>query len=266
MMFKKIEIKPIHFVAVILVLIILMMGQCSRISGLKAERTALETKITRVENNILASKDSVAFYKNKQNYYISQISGFEKTKQELLDDKEEAYKKYVDALDLNKKLKGVNNLLRTQLTTKDSIIAAMMKVTNNPDGTATITLSDDKDFGDNNWRKFNGSVIVKRQGDNISALSSNFLYEQNIMLYSSLETVDGRKKIKIATKYPGINFNTIENISIIEDELNKVSEMKKTKFGISAGVMYGVTVIGNQVYLAPMVGVGFTITPKWLQF
>ena len=100
-MFKKIEIKPIHFIAVILVLIILMMGQCSRISGLKAERSALETKITRVENNILASNDSVAFYKNGQDYYISQISGFEKTKQELLADKDQAYQKYVSVLDLN---------------------------------------------------------------------------------------------------------------------------------------------------------------------
>jgi len=265
-MFKKIEIKPIHFVAVILVLIILMMGQCSRISGLKAERSALETKITRVENNILASNDSVVFYKNKQDYYISQISGFEKTKQELLDDKEQTYKKYVDALDLNKKLKGVNNLLKTQITTKDSIINSMMTVTNNSDGTSTINLADNKDFGDNNWRRFKGSVLVKRQGDTLSALSSNFLYEQNIMLYSSLETIDGRKKIKIATKYPGINFNTIENISVIEDELNKVSKDKKMKFGVSMGVMYGATVIGNQVYLAPMFGVGFTITPKWLQF
>jgi hypothetical protein len=265
-MFKKIEIKPIHFVAVILVLIILMMGQCSRISGLKAERTALETKITRVENNILASNDSVAFYKNGQDYYISQISGFEKTKQELLDQKDQAYQKYVGVLDLNKKLKGVNNLLRIEISTKDSIINSLLSVTNNLDGTSTINIADNKEFGDNNWRKFKGSVLIKKQGEEISALSSNFLYEQNIMLYSSLETIDGRKKIKIATKYPGINFNTIENISVIEDELNKVSENKKMKFGVSMGVMYGATVIGNQVYLAPMVGFGFTITPKWLQF
>jgi hypothetical protein len=265
-MFKKIEIKPIHFVAVILVLIILMMGQCSRISGLKAKRTALETKITRVENNILASNDSVAFYKNGQDYYISQISGFEKTKQELLDQKDQAYQKYVGVLDLNKKLKGVNNLLRIEISTKDSIINSLLSVTNNLDGTSTINIADNKEFGDNNWRKFKGSVLIKKQGEEISALSSNFLYEQNIMLYSSLETIDGRKKIKIATKYPGINFNTIENISVIEDELNKVSENKKMKFGVSMGVMYGATVIGNQVYLAPMVGFGFTITPKWLQF
>lgn len=265
-MFKKIEIKPVHFIVAILVLIVLMMGQCSRISGLKSERNALEAKVERVENNVLAANDTVIFYKNKQDYYISQISGFEKTKQELLNEKDQAYKKYVDALDLNKKLKGVNNLLQTQITTKDSIINAMMSVTNNGNGTSTINLSDNKDFGDNNWRKFKGSVLVKKQGEEITALGSNFVYEQNIMLYSSLETIDGRKKIKIATKYPGINFNTIENISVIEDELNKVSENKKMKFGVSMGVMYGATIIGNKVYLAPMVGVGFTITPKWLQF
>jgi hypothetical protein len=265
-MFKKIEIKPIHFIAVILVLIILMMGQCSRISGLKAERSALETKITRAENNILASNDSVAFYKNGQDYYISQISGFEKTKQELLDQKDQAYQKYVGVLDLNKKLKGVNNLLRIEISTKDSIINSLLSVTNNLDGTSTINIADNKEFGDNNWRKFKGIVLIKKQGEEISALSSNFVYEQNIMLYSSLETIDGRKKIKIATKYPGINFNAIENINIIEDELNKVAENKKMKFGVSMGVMYGAAIIGNQVYLAPMVGFGFTITPKWLQF
>ena len=265
-MIKKLEIKTVHFIIIILVLIIIMMGQCSRFSGLKSERDALETKVERVENNVLAANDSVNIYKNKQDYYISQISGFEKTRQELLDEKDQSYKNYVGVLDLNKKLKGVNNLLKTQITTKDSIINAIVDVTNNGNGTSTINLSDDKNFGDNNWRKFKGSVLVKKQGEEISALGSNFVYEQNIMLYSSLETIGGRKKIKIATKYPGINFNTIENISVIEDELNKVSENKKMKFGVSMGVMYGATVIGNQVYLAPMIGIGFTITPKWLQF
>jgi len=265
-MFNTLKIKPIHFITIILLLIILIMGQCSRISGLKSERTSLETKIIRVENNILASNDTLTFYKNKQDYYISQISGFEKTKQELLNEKNQSYKKYTNALDLNKKLEGVNNLLQTQITIKDSIINSMANVTNNNNGTFTINLIDNKEFGDNNWRRFNGNILVKKQGEEISVFESNFLYEQNIMLYSSLETIDGRKKIKIATKYPGINFNTIENISVIEDELNKVSENKKMKFGVSMGVMYGATVIGNQVYLAPMAGVGLTITPKWLQF
>lgn len=265
-MFNTLKIKPIHFIAIILILIILMMGQCSRISGLKSKRDALETKVERIENNVLAAKDSITLYKNKQDYYISQISGFEKTKQELLDDKNQAYKKYASVLDLNKKLKGVNNLLKMQITTKDSIISAMMNVTDNGNGTFTIKLSDNQDFGDDNWRNFKGSVLVEILNNKINPVVSKFIYEQNITLHSSLETIDGRKKIKIATKYPGINFNTIENISIVEDELNKVSENKKIKFGVSMGVMYGATVIGNQVYLAPMVGVGLTITPKWLQF
>lgn len=264
-MFKSFEIKPIHFISVILILIILMMGQCSRMSTLKEQRDANASKVTRIENNLKAANDSVVKYKTKNNYYVSQISGFERTVKELRKENKETYKKYVGVLDLNKKLKNVNNLLMIEIQNRDSIINAMGSVTYEGD-IAKISLFDNKDFGDNNWRKFTGEIQVKPEGDKVLLLGSRFDYTQNITLYSALETVDGRKRIKIATKYPGINFNSIENISIIEDELNRVPAEKTWRMGISGGVMYGVTVVGNQVYFAPMVGIGLTITPKWLSF
>jgi hypothetical protein len=264
-MFKSFEIKPIHFISVILILIILMMGQCSRMSTLKAQRDANEDKVTRIENNLAAANDSIKSYKSKNNYFVSQISGFEKTVEELRNEKDQTYKKYVEALDLNKKLKNVNSLLLIEIQNRDSIINAMASVTY--DGEITrISFRDDKDFGGNNWRKFNGEVSLKLDGQKIVPTGSKFDYTQNITLYSALETIDGKKRVKISTKYPGINFNTIENISVIEDELNRVRQEKTWRMGISGGVMYGATVLNGQLYLLPMVGIGFTITPKWLSF
>ena len=69
-MFKSLEIKPIHFISVILVLILLLMHQCNRTAKIKAINGGLEKKVERVEANVIASQDSVKYYKNSTQYAL----------------------------------------------------------------------------------------------------------------------------------------------------------------------------------------------------
>ena len=82
-MFKKLEIKPIHFITVILVMVLLLLHQCNRTSKLKAINNGLENKIERVKANVDAANDSVISYQNKNDYYVNEISGYQYTVAEL---------------------------------------------------------------------------------------------------------------------------------------------------------------------------------------
>ena len=76
-----------------------------------------------------------------------------------------------------------------------------------------------------------------------------------------------RKKINISTKYPGLTFNEIEGISLIEDEINIAKKQKRGRLCLGVGGGYGVTFTKQSlVYHGPQIGVFLIYSPKWLQF
>ena len=200
-MFKKLEIKPIHFIAAILVLILLLLHQCNRTSKFKAINEGLENKVDRVKANVEAANDTIITYKNDNDYYVNEISGYQYTIAEL---------------------KGENNQLlkaEVNIVQVDTVFAEVENDT-------TLAFADSTHYGDNNWRKFDAKVnIFHRDGTLVGGLGT-FNYSQNIKLYAGIESIDGRKKINISTKYPGLMFNEIEGISLIEDEINVAKKQK----------------------------------------
>jgi hypothetical protein len=261
-MVKKIEIKPIHFIAVILVLIIILMHQCNRNGKIKAINKGLENKVERVEANVIASKDSIKYYKNENDYLVSEISSYEFTAEELKNEANNLYAKYEDALGDIKKLKRVNQLLSAEISIKetDTVYAFI-------ESDSVLYFNDSTDYGDGNWRKWNSKISLFEKDNKLTGALNSFSYEQGIKLYSSVEEIDGIKKINIATKYPGLTFNSIEGISLIEDEINKAKEENKSKVRLGLGVGYGLTfTTGNLVYHGPQVGVFLTYTPKLFNF
>lgn len=261
-MVKKIEIKPIHFIAVILVLIIILMHQCNRNGKIKAINKGLENKVERVEANVIASKDSIKYYKNENDYLVSEISSYEFTAEELKNEANNLYAKYEDALGDIKKLKRVNQLLSAEISIKetDTVYAFI-------ESDSVLYFNDSTDYGDGNWRKWNSKISLFEKDNKLTGALNSFSYEQGIKLYSSVEEIDGIKKINIATKYPGLTFNSIEGISLIEDEINKAKEENKSRVRLGLGVGYGLTfTTGNLVYHGPQVGVFLTYTPKLFNF
>ena len=261
-MFKKIEIKPIHFIAVILVLIILLMHQCNRTSKIKAINKGLEKKVERAAANVIAGQDSIRYYKNENDYLVSEISAYEFTAEELKNNANDLYAKYEDALGDIKKLERVNQLLSTEISIKetDTVYAFI-------ESDSVLYFNDSTDYGDGNWRKWNSKISLFEKDNKLTGALNSFSYEQGIKLYSSVEEVKGIKKINIATKYPGLTFNSIEGISLIEDEINKAKEDNKSRVRLGLGVGYGLTfTTGNLVYHGPQVGLFLTYTPKLFNF
>jgi hypothetical protein len=261
-MFKKIEIKPIHFIAAILVLLLLMLMQCNRVSKLKQENVALENKVERIKGNVEASVDTVEVFTNDNGFYISEIKGYQFTVKELKKENVELLDKYKDALEDALKLERLNQLLQAQINIKDvDTVWAIVK------NDTTLIFSDSTFYEDDNWRKFTATVDVSLNDTVIKGAIGTFDYDQNIKLYAGIETVDGIKKVNISTKYPGITFKNIEGISIVEDELNKIKKQKRGRLSLGVGGGYGITFgNSNTIYHGPQVGLFLTYSPKWLQF
>lgn len=261
-MFKSLEIKPIHFISVILVLIILLMFQCNRTAKIKAINGGLEKKVERVEANVIASQDSIKYYKNENDYLVSEITAYEFTAEELTNDANDLYAKYENALGDIKKLKKVNQLLSAEINIKevDTVYAFI-------ESDSVLYFNDSTDYGDGNWRKWNSKISLFEKDNKLTGALNSFSYEQGIKLYSSVEEVEGIKKINIATKYPGLTFNSIEGISLIEDEINKAKEEYKSKVKLGLGLGYGLTFTkDNRVYHGPQFGLFLTYTPKLFNF
>jgi len=261
-MFDRLEIKPIHFIAAILGLVILLMMQCNRNSKLKSINLGLENKVTRTEANVKAGLDSIEVYKNKNNYHISEISGYQFTIKELTGEKANILKDYENALADVVELKNVNQLLRAEVAIHevDTIFATL-------DGDTALLFSDSTNYGDNNWRTFDARVNVFLKDSTITGGLGSFDYKQNIKLYAGIETLDGKKHINISTKYPGLLFNDIEGISLIEDEINLVKKQKRGRVCIGVGGGYGITFTNsNRVFHGPQLGLYVIYSPKWLQF
>lgn len=261
-MFKKIEIRPIHFISAILVLILLMLFQCSRVSKLKQDKKALENKIVRVEANNEAKGDSIETYINQNGYYINEIQGYQYTVAELKGKNSKLLKDYQKALTDVVKLEQLNQLLQAEVNIKevDTIWAVVKNDT-------TLIFEDSTFYGDDNWRKFIAEVNVKMEDSTLKGGLGTFDYSQNIKLYAGIESRDGRKHINISTKYPGLSFNNIEGITLVEDELNAIKKEKRGRVCIGFGGGYGIMFTGgNQVFHGPQLGVSIIYSPKWLQF
>mgnify|MGYP001229086170 FL=1 len=261
-MMTSIKIKPIHFIAAILGLVILLMMECNRNSKLKQVNKGLEQQVTRVEANVEASLDTIEVYKTKNNYYVNQISGYQYTLKELESKNGDLLKEYSDALAEVSDLKKINQLLKAEVNIKevDTMYASL-------DGDTSLVFEDSTNYGDNNWRKFEARVDVFLEDSIIKGGLGTFNYSQNIKLYAGIESLKGKKHINISTKYPGLTFNDIEGITLIEDELNTIKKQKRGRLCIGVGGGYGLTFTNsNLVYHGPQLGIYAIYSPKWLQF
>lgn len=256
------KIRPIHFIAVILMLLLLLLFQCNSMSVLKEKNNALENKVERINGNVEASKDTIESFRNKNGYYISEIKGYQYTIEELKDSNSDILEKYKDALDEAVELERINQVLQAQLEIKD--VDTVWAIVEND---TVLIFRDSTNYGDDNWRKFTADIRVSLKDSTIKGALGTFDYEQGIKLYAGIETVDGIKKVNISTKYPGLTFKNIEGISVVEDELNKIKDKKRGRVSLGIGGGYGITFgNGNNLYHGPQVGIFVTYSPKWLQF
>lgn len=252
----------------IAVLILLLMQQCDRNATLKGEVQTAQEIANRNFNNYKASQDTIKFERNKNGELVAIKLAYEFDINTLTAENKRVIGDYQKALGLNKDLKGVNSLLRAEIKLKDSIINARSTVAQTSDSTATIKISDEKNWDKYNWRKFNGTVNLLRnkKTNNISVVSNKFNFEQGIELKAAIINEEGVNKLKITSPSPGVLFTNIENINLVNDKLNQKLE-QKSGWSVGVGIGYGINLNNNQVIsLGPSINVGIMWSPKWLRF
>lgn len=238
----------------LVIVVLLLLGQCSSNASLRDEIKVLKTEVTTANSNLTASQDSVEVEKKRNGYLQAEINSYEISAQDLKKVNAKLVKDYANALSLNRNLKDVNVLLRAELSKKDSILASG-KI--GPD--STFTLVDNKDYGDGSYR--NIKVAGKIQD---STVNGTITLDQSIRLWMSIEKKDGLNVLKLSTKYPFDNFD-IQGIDLINKEMNTYK--KKSRWNISAGVGLGIVPNGQTgLAVMPTVGIMLGYSPKLLQF
>lgn len=252
----------------LIVFILLFLHQCNSNASLKREINQVQMVANRELNNYKASKDTIRIERNKNGELVAQKLAYEFDINSLTEDNRKAITDYQKALNLNKDIKNINSLLRTEIKIKDSIINSKGTVITLTDSTSTIKFNDDKNWDKYNWRRFNATLDVLRnkETNNLTVTSSRFDFEQGIELKAAILNENGVNSLKITTPYPGIEFTNIENINLVNDKLNQKNE-KKAGFSIGIGAGYGINLTPNSVItVGPQIGIGLYWSPKWLRF
>ena len=245
--------------------VLLFLRQCNQIDNLKAKVENVQKDSERNLNNYLASKDSVRIVKAKNGNLISEKRSYEFDLNNLKGDQKELIEKYKDALNLNRNLNKVNTLLTADLKIKDTFVAGTS--TTKIDSINTkIKFSKFDDFGKGNSRDLSGEMLITKNGSDFKYSNATFSINHKINLMAAIENIDGADQLKISTSYPGLTFDNIENINLINTKLNQ-KPIKKGGFAIGIGLGYGINLNNNQlISTGPSIGLGLYYSPKWLRF
>lgn len=244
---------------------LLFLRQCNVTSDLKAELAKTKSDASVHYNNLLAANDTIKKYKSANDGLIAEKRSFIYDINEFESKYANLAGEYSTALNLTKSLKSTNSLLKAQVKIKDTIKTETI-ISKLNDTTTVFNFNDFKDFGKGNTRKFDGSVKFTIKDDKFSVQNSNFNLTQEIKLYASIDEKDGYKKIKMSSTYPGLDFENIENINLINNKLNEKTP-KKARWSVGFGVGYGMTLInGQMIQYGPNINAGLYWSPAFLQF
>jgi len=259
--------RPVVALALILLLVIMLMGTCGRISQLKGEVAKTEAEAQRVKNNLAASRDSVTMATGENGELIGKISGYELTVDELREDYRVLLGKY-----RIEKSKPPVVITHVVTVIKDSAIY----VTVGLEGDSVITVGDTARFTPDNWRILTGRIPyeIDTTLNRIQVGGGLFSLEQAISLQTVLtrEKKTGKIQIQVITEYPGVTFSRIQG-AVIQDDRENAKVLKQARKEWSVGVSAGYGVMLNLMDVksigvahGPYVGFGIHWSPKWAQW
>jgi hypothetical protein len=250
----------------VLVFLLIFLQQCNSNSKLKRELENTKKISERTFNNYKASLDTLRIVRGQNGQLIAERLSYVYDINSLTDENKKQIEQYKEALDLNKKLKGVNSLLSAQLKIKEQIINSKNDVVKVNDSIYKINFSDSKNWDKYNWRQFNASLDIKSSKNDLSVIGSDFNWKQGVQLKAAVLEENGINTLRITSSYPGLEFTDIENISLVNDKLNQ-KPVKKTGWSVGIGAGFGLNLTPNQVItVGPQIGIGLYWSPKWLRF
>jgi hypothetical protein len=255
---------------IIVLLLILLMTTCGRVSTLQGQVQREKQETQRVVNNWQASQDSVEMLTGANGELIGRIDGYVLTLDELEDQYADLQQRY--KIEKNKPPVVITN---TVTEIKDTTIYVNTTI----EGDSIIEVSDSANYGPVNFRYLSGKIpyTIDTTLNRLETGKGIFALEQSIALQTVLtrDKKTGKIEIQVSTDYPGVTFSQIQGAVIQDDKENKkVLKQARKEWGASVQVGFGAMLDMSQVNRngvvrlgwGPYVGFGIHYSPKWAQW
>lgn len=264
LIFKKIwnfltSHKNIIYIISIIILSCLLINQCNR-------NSTIHNEINRLENNIYAISDTLKQFKDENNNIIAEKHAFQFTEKELRDsikllkDRNREYLAYINANI------GIRDTVKIPTFIERPFEIDSTYYTDK----GVIKFNKFDAFGKSN-REFSVSIPYSIDSTLHTGAADVNMYH-NIFVESVLERdkKTGESYVRLVSDYPYLQFNSGNGI-IVTNSKEYEKNTRKTKgigIGIGPSVGLGYDMLNHKI--VPTVGVsvtlGFTYTPKWLQW
>lgn len=266
---NKKTLRIISFV-VIVVLVLLFLRQCNSNSNLKQELYEAKTEIKRVDNNLIASKDTLIQFQLDKNTWRGEKKGYVIKYDEL----KHQYSNLLGDFKLVKN-RPPKTIINTVYKIKDSIIRVPVYIV---DGDSVydnyIVFSDSINYdslGNNRYLSgtipfnynYKDSSIITTDGTFVLELGMNL----NLGLFRDSKTRE--VSIQADTDFPGVTFTNLDGAYVLDTEKDKKilrQFRKQWSLGISIGygIMYDIK--SSDLRNGPYIGIGLNYQPKILQW
>jgi hypothetical protein len=254
--------RTVTLLLILVLIIILLMRQCSVGRDLESQLAEAKKETQRAEWNIKASNDSVKTYRDKNGILNAEIKSIW-----ISSKQREEYTK-----DLERKYGKIKGKLDSYVSIGGSIAGTAKNIKTESIGDSIIKFSDEKDWGDGNYRNISGvipyEISFSRRGDTISTSlksgKASIGYNYGVSLVTGIEMIDGKPNIFVKSKHPELSISNLQGTKIDPEKL----EVKKKRWGLGAsaglGIIYG---YGTPVpTLGLHLGLGLVYLPKKYQF
>lgn len=222
-------------------------------------------------NNLLAEQDSVRLVESKLGNVLAEKSAFQLKYNELSEEQESLIKQLELA---NNKKPGV--VIETQVVYRDTSIVVPVDNEIGRD-TSYLGFKYNPTLPGTNRLLISGRlpytmVDTTLDGMNVTIInpgSVNMTVEQKIDLVTGLyrDPKTDRLFVRASTSFPGISFNDIQALDMIDDPgTRKAMRGARKPFGIGLNVGYGMVLTTDGYQAGPIIGIGLSYSPKILQF
>jgi hypothetical protein len=248
-------------IAVLGVLILMSLKQCSDKDSLKKEIALLAQKEKTAQNNLKVLQDTMEYWQDEAGNYKSEISILTGDKETINSSLSKYKDKYKEVLGERAKGQEMIAYLENQIKFKDQVISGIGAPGSiaSLSSDSSIAINIDKQYGEGNYYKINGDVKTKLRDNKIVDGSVDIRPEFGINLALAMsKDKEGIFHITSSTKFPAQV--QMSGINMIERELNQ-SYAGYLGLGIHGG--YGLALQQSPTFF-PYIGIGISYTPSWL--
>jgi len=251
--------------AIIVLLILLSLKQCSKTDDLARENAALKQKAEITASNVEVLKDSMHYWKDRDNNSLSEIKILSADKDMLKSEYRELNSKFKDLIRDNNKNGELIAYLNTKIEFKDRELANLKAATGTEDGSrilndSTVLIDIFKKYDTLNYYSVNGKIFTQIKENKIQAGKIDLTTSVGMGIELGIARDPKTKIANITTKTAFPAKIQLSGITQIEQELNK---KPSGYLGLSIFGGYGAA-LQSPVILSPMIGVGVYYSPRWL--